>query len=581
MKKLHLFKTVLLLCALIVGSGSAWAAEVTYSIDSKGKVTTTGTAPTGSSLSFTNTFTDDYRQMTSGNSQTWTFSNYGGLNITKLVLSMRSNSSKGAGSLTYSVDGGVSYSTIVSDSKFNTANWYGAWTTSFVDITKAVDITTGDDNFVLLFTASANSIYCTSVKITYAEASSDLEDSDLALVDAPVALSFDLYNDKTKEISYTTSSTGAVTVVENDYVDADYDAVNKKITLTAKKVTASTQTITVNQAADESYKSGSTTFTVSIEDSTPFVGGNITFTAGTDKGSTTGNNSPDEMSKSVVTVSGTDAAFETAEYRMYSGSTTTISTTTGKITKIDFTQASSTYPINRLSESTGYNGDYSNGTWTGCATSVSFDADGQARASKIVVTVCPTVTLNSSGFASYCSPFALDLTPNSEFAAYAVAAAGDNALTFTKIPGKVAKETPIILYNPDNASEAVFLPIIEDDDAEIEDVTGNELIGTLAPTSVTDVDGHTNFGLKGNKFVKFNAGTVAANKAYLCVDNSKISAEARELSIIFDDGETTGITEMKNIQSESRGGIYNLSGQLVAQPAKGLYIMNGKKVIIK
>lgn len=579
MKKLHLFKTVLLLCALMVGSGSAWAAEVTYSIDSKGKVTTTGTAPTGSSLSFTNTYTSDYRQMTSGNSQTWTFSNYGGLNITKLVLSMKSNSKKGGGSLSYSVDGGDSYSDIVSESKFNTNNWYGAWTTSFVDITKNVDITTGDEDFVLVFSSSESSIYCQSVKITYEEASSDLEDSDLALVDAPVALSFDLYNDKTKEISYTTSSTGAVTVVENDYVDAVVDAVNKKITLTAKKVTASTQTITVNQAADESYKSGSTTFTVSIEDSTPFVGGDVTFVGGTDTGTST-SQSADEVTKSVVTIASDKAGFAYAEYRIYSGSTTTISTSTGKITKIVFTQASGSYPLSNLSVSAG-DGTYSAGTWTGCASSVSFDADGQARASKIVVTVCPTVTLNSYGFSSYCSPFALDLTPNSEFAAYAVAAAGDNALTFTKIPGKVAKETPIILYNPDKAGEAVCLPIIEDDDEDIEAVTGNELIGTLAPTSVTDVDGHTNFGLKGNKFVKFNAGTVAANKAYLCVDNSKISAEARELSIIFDDGETTGITEMKNIQSESRGGIYNLNGQLVDQPAKGLYIMNGKKVIIK
>ena len=54
------------------------------------------------------------------------------------------------------------------------------------------------------------------------------------------------------------------------------------------------------------------------------------------------------------------------------------------------------------------------------------------------------------------------------------------------------------------------------------------------------------------------------------------------MSIAFDD-ETTGVQELKNskIDGLQTGVCYNLKGQRVSQPTKGLYIVNGKKVIMK
>lgn len=100
---------------------------------------------------------------------------------------------------------------------------------------------------------------------------SELTNSDLALTDAPVALNFDLYNNSSAQvINYTTSSAGAVTVSDNDYVTTAVDQKNQTITVTPKtSVTPAAQTITVSQEADESYKAGSATFTVNITDSTP------------------------------------------------------------------------------------------------------------------------------------------------------------------------------------------------------------------------------------------------------------------------------------------------------------------------
>lgn len=105
-----------------------------------------------------------------------------------------------------------------------------------------------------------------------------IEPSDFTLANAPVALTFDLYNNSAAQtINYTTSSTGAITISESEYVTASVDETNKTITVTPIAVTPSAQTITINQATDGSYAAGSATFTVSIDDSTPKPKHTVTF----------------------------------------------------------------------------------------------------------------------------------------------------------------------------------------------------------------------------------------------------------------------------------------------------------------
>jgi len=76
-------------------------------------------------------------------------------------------------------------------------------------------------------------------------------------------------------------------------------------------------------------------------------------------------------------------------------------------------------------------------------------------------------------------------------------------------------------------------------------------------------------------FKQSTGGTLAAGKAYLDLSGTS----ARILSVIFD-GETTGINNVES-SMQNAGGYYNLNGQRVAQPTKGLYIVNGKKVVVK
>lgn len=67
-----------------------------------------------------------------------------------------------------------------------------------------------------------------------------------------------------------------------------------------------------------------------------------------------------------------------------------------------------------------------------------------------------------------------------------------------------------------------------------------------------------------------NDAKVPAGKAYL-----KLDVSAPEFLPIA--GNTTGIESVKSV--EAKGEFFNLAGQRVAQPTKGLYIVNGKKVI--
>ena len=72
------------------------------------------------------------------------------------------------------------------------------------------------------------------------------------------------------------------------------------------------------------------------------------------------------------------------------------------------------------------------------------------------------------------------------------------------------------------------------------------------------------------------APVMAKNKAYLQFDE-EISAPFLSFE---GDGETTGIANV-NVNANANSSWYDLSGRRVANPTKGLYIVNGKKVIIK
>ena len=141
--------------------------------------------------------------------------------------------------------------------------------------------------------------------------------------------------------------------------------------------------------------------------------------------------------------------------------------------------------------------------------------------------------------------------------------------------------------------EAVILKTSADDHKMVlTKTTGAVSLGANVLT-VTDgtnpVDGYRmGYGDIGGEykvgFFKYYT-TTAPEAGIVYIDNANVNtgSDSRGLSISFDDDETTGITTVEKTDNTDNAAqkVYNLNGQRIMNPTKGLYIVNGKKVIVK
>lgn len=117
----------------------------------------------------------------------------------------------------------------------------------------------------------------------------------------------------------------------------------------------------------------------------------------------------------------------------------------------------------------------------------------------------------------------------------------------------------------------------------------NSLVAVVESEHIPATNGeYTNFMMKGGKFIKIQQDDesvkMPTNRAYLPLLTSAISgSNAKEIMLYWDDGEATGVERMRNVENEimRNGNIYNLNGQKLSAPQKGINIINGRKVIVK
>ena len=196
---------------------------------------------------------------------------------------------------------------------------------------------------------------------------------------------------------------------------------------------------------------------------------------------------------------------------------------------------------------------------------------------KLVRTEKENVAVSSAGLATYVSDYNLDYTGVSSIEAY-VATESAGAIVLTK-KNKVPAGAGVLLRSVSGEAVDADIPVATGD---MDDVTGNLFVrGTGAGVPSTDGSYHNYILNKKGGVVGFyraNDKTVAANRAYL---HTLIDASAGALEINFDEGDATGIADVRSQKEQVGGEFYNLAGQRVSQPTKGLYIVNGKKVIIK
>ena len=192
--------------------------------------------------------------------------------------------------------------------------------------------------------------------------------------------------------------------------------------------------------------------------------------------------------------------------------------------------------------------------------------------------ISPYFTRNiSAGYATFSSAY--DVAVAGATAYYCTGVAGGE-LSMSEFSDGIPAGQGALLEGP---GEVTFTPAAS---ALVAPGTNWLKPGTGEPVPQTDGAGNTNFILTNKtvsgsadlKFYKVNSAgnTVATGKAYLQIPSAYVGAH----EYFWFEDETTGIEAAKASQ-KMNGEFFNLAGQRVAQPAKGLYIVNGKKVIMK
>lgn len=192
-----------------------------------------------------------------------------------------------------------------------------------------------------------------------------------------------------------------------------------------------------------------------------------------------------------------------------------------------------------------------------------------------VATVSGEIT--ASGFNTFSSSYPLDLSTITNATAYVASAVEGDKVELVKTTDKVAAGEGLFLAG--TAGETFTIGVTTEAATLTAD---NKLVGLPAGGEVP-VDKYvfawptSDPSAASFYIVETTPATLGAGKAYL--DTAAGGGARLSLSFGEDAGEATGISEMKSVKAD--GTIFNLRGQRVAQPQKGLYILNGKKTIVK
>ena len=152
----------------------------------------------------------------------------------------------------------------------------------------------------------------------------------------------------------------------------------------------------------------------------------------------------------------------------------------------------------------------------------------------------------------------------------------ESKIVLTKIEDTVVpKATAVILMSDNVSGSKTLVPALNETAPTA--ISDNKLSGTLTSTAVES--GKTYYGFTGKYdtigFYKWTGATLPLGKAYLALDSSAASSQAFTLSF---GGNVSGINNATTATDKANV-YFDLSGRRVNNPTKGIYVVNGKKVI--
>lgn len=593
MKQKSLLKTMLLLFALIAGSSNVWAddpADWLYTVTSSDASKLSTIAKTFT-VDATHVFNYDVK-VAAGTSPSITigtasstpgikFGDSGKAYYNPVILSTDAFSDKAVTkvSLYLKHNGGKVGALTVKQGSITVGTATTSSTSDWITVTCS-ETKKGAGGTLEIKYEVAQALYINKIEVWY----DDLGTATTTTIDASGITNTDVYT-STAAGSFSASVTEKVggaavggATVSWSSSDEDVATIAADGTVTLKK--KGSTTITASYEGDATYAASSAEYVLNVTSSAPQ---NTDINVATNYewlGVTSGKNiSADLLPKAfdcegvtltIGTGGSTKPRGDATYIRVYQDNEFTFAAPDNYLIKNIIFTAGSNWQKTFNADPGTYDNDTK--TWSGYAKSVTLTVESGSGNNyisniRILLVASKDVTITAAGWASFSSASALDFTKTDVTAYIAKSNGGTSSVTLTEI-AKVPASTGIVVNAP---AGTYAIPVLS---GEADATTGNLLKPWLTAGTPGDAEYYT-LAVDGANpiFKKSSGGTLAAGKAYLVMPG----AGAPELGVDF--GGTTGINAIQK-QAEN-GEYYNLAGQRVAQPTKGLYIVNGKKVILK
>ena len=200
------------------------------------------------------------------------------------------------------------------------------------------------------------------------------------------------------------------------------------------------------------------------------------------------------------------------------------------------------------------------------------------------------LSVSSVGYATLFLDFNAEIPANVQ--AYTGVKVVDNSLKMERIEGVLPANTGVII----KADEGTYT--FAKSDATPVTIDDNLLYGTVATTQISTDPSYSYYvlsevdGIVGMYLAKLTDGKFQnnANKAYMMLKkgdlgiyDEEVDTGTEQLSrgFVFDFGEETLIDELKGENEKRNSAVYDLSGRRVQKAQKGIFIQNGKVVMVR